>query len=312
MTVGTIAWIAGRYTTDPESPYQDLRASSRRMYDDALSAVLELAGDRRMADMDGPAITRLYRAWGRADDTGQLLHPRRAYGCIQLLRVILSYGVTLRDADCRALREVLSAMVFEVPRKRTQRMTAAHVRAIREHAYRAGRPSIALAVTLQFELALRQKDVIGEWEAGEWSGGLTWEDVTDWVLRKPTSKSNGRMVVEHNLRDFPELMIEIQRVPSFWREGPMVICERTKRPYGARSFRAAFRRIATAAKVPADVWNMDTRAGAISEAYEAGAAPADVMKIATHTQLSTSMRYNRGALEQSGRVAELRAKRRTA
>lgn len=38
------------------------------------------------------------------------------------------------------------------------------IAAVREAAYKAGRPSIALAVTLQFELRLRQKDVIGERE----------------------------------------------------------------------------------------------------------------------------------------------------
>jgi hypothetical protein len=55
---------------------------------------------------------------------------------------------------------------------------------------------------------------------------------------------------------------------------------------------------------------MDSRAGALSEAFEAGAEPADVMKAATHTQLSTTMGYNRGSVVQSSRVAELRVARR--
>ena len=57
---------------------------------------------------------------------------------------------------------------------------------------------------------------------------------------------------------------------------------------------------------------MDSRAGAVSEAFEAGAAPADVMKAATHTQMSTTMGYNRGGIVQSGRVAELRIAKRNA
>lgn len=61
---------------------------------------------------------------------------------------------------------------------------------------------------------------------------------------------------------------------------------------------------------PDAVWNMDSRAGAVSEAFEAGAEPADVMRAATHTQMSTTMLYNRGSVVQSGRVAELRAARR--
>jgi hypothetical protein len=56
---------------------------------------------------------------------------------------------------------------------------------------------------------------------------------------------------------------------------------------------------------------MDSRAGSVSEAFEAGAGAADVMKHATHTQLSTTMGYNRSTVVQSARVAELRKKRRT-
>lgn len=57
---------------------------------------------------------------------------------------------------------------------------------------------------------------------------------------------------------------------------------------------------------------MDSRAGAVSEAFEAGAEPADVMKAVTHTQMSTTMGYNRGAVVQSSRVAELRIAKRNA
>jgi hypothetical protein len=61
---------------------------------------------------------------------------------------------------------------------------------------------------------------------------------------------------------------------------------------------------------PDDVWNMDSRAGAVSEAFEAGAQAEDVMKAASHTQLSTTMRYNRGRIVQTSRVAEFRMARR--
>lgn len=75
----------------------------------------------------------------------------------------------------------------------------------------------------------------------------------------------------------------------------MVVDERTGKPWIKSHFPRTFRKIARAAGWPDDVWNMDSRAGAASEAFEAGAEPADVMKAATHTQLSTTMGYNRGA-----------------
>jgi hypothetical protein len=56
---------------------------------------------------------------------------------------------------------------------------------------------------------------------------------------------------------------------------------------------------------------MDARAGAISEAYDAGAAEAEVMKHAGHKNRQTSARYNRGSLEQTSRVARLRQAKRT-
>jgi hypothetical protein len=55
---------------------------------------------------------------------------------------------------------------------------------------------------------------------------------------------------------------------------------------------------------------MDSQAGAGSEAFEAGAEPADVMRTATHTQFATTMLYKRGSVVQTGRVADLRAARR--
>lgn len=76
------------------------------------------------------------------------------------------------------------------------------------------------------------------------------------------------------------------------------------------SLQQAFRKIARKAGWPDDAWNMDSRAGAVSEAFEAGAQAGDVMKAASHPQLSTTMRYNRGKIVQASRVAQLRVARR--
>ncbi|AWN38556.1 hypothetical protein [Methylobacterium radiodurans] len=198
--------------------------------------------------------------------------------------------------------------------------------ALRKAAHEAGRPSIALAVTLQFELSLRQKDVIGEWikptaearaaisgaitaGAWVWEWGLMWSHI-DAALRlaKPTSKSNGSEIAEHDLRLHPDVLAELPPCGV----GPIVLDERSGLPWKKAHFSRTFRKIARAAGWPDAVWNMDSRAGAVSEAFEAGAAPADVMRTATHTQMATTMLYNRGAVVQSGLVAELRAQRRRA
>jgi hypothetical protein len=64
--------------------------------------------------------------------------------------------------------------------------------------------------------------------------------------------------------------------------------------------------VARAAGIPDAVWNMDARAGAITEAEDAGADLDDARAAAAHTQASTTARYSRGAVGKSRKVATLR------
>ena len=91
----------------------------------------------------------------------------------------------------------------------------------------------------------------------------------------------------------------------------MILSEPTGEPYKHRTFTQTWRRVADVAGVPRTVWNMDARAGAISEAYDAHVDETDVMKHAGHKNRQTSACYNRGSLAQTSRVAIARqAKRR--
>lgn len=155
-----------------------------------------------------------------------------------------------------------------------------------------------------------QGDVIGKWsrdgEADEarWSGGLTWSHIKEGVLVKRTNKPATK--VEHDLTRLPDTQAELALVPAERRVGPIVICEGTDLPYRRRFYAAEFRRIARLAGIPDDVWSMDARAGAVTEALDAGADDSDVMNTAGHTQVSTTHRYNRSSLKKTARVAELR------
>lgn len=57
---------------------------------------------------------------------------------------------------------------------------------------------------------------------------------------------------------------------------------------------------------------MDARAGAITEAEDAGADPDHIRSAAAHAQTATTQRCSRGALGKSRRVAELRLAHRPA
>ena len=184
-----------------------------------------------------------------------------------------------------------------------------------------GRPSIALAQALQFELSLRQKDVIGEWDMADgvggitafgarWSGGVTWGDIdSDLILRKATTK-NGT-IGEWDLKRYPLVMSALESFqPLTDRIGPVVMDEPRGRPYTYRVFHNRWRQIADVSGLPAGVWNMDSRAGGITEGSDAGAPVGDLRLHATHSDVRTTERYIRGALPASNRVADLRTAKR--
>jgi hypothetical protein len=79
--------------------------------------------------------------------------------------------------------------------------------------------------------------------------------------------------------------------------------------YRREVFVRRFRKLVTAAGIPPTVWNMDSRAGAISEAVAAGARFDDVVTTATHTNPTTTLGYARDRIAPSRRVAERRFRR---
>jgi hypothetical protein len=306
--IGTLKSLVARYQTDPESPYRDLRHTTQLTYHKHLRLLVRAKGDRRIDHLTGGDIRRWYKEIAQ-DGTRQSY----AYLMISILKAVTSFGASEGYADCARLRESMSAARFSNGPARTTRMTYAQVRAFRDAAHKMSRASMALGVTLQFECSLRQRDVIGEWikdgTEPRWQSGLTWSHIgADGILRKKTSKTGAS--AEHRISDHPDLAVELDRVPLDRRVGPLVINEQFGVPYSAEQYRKSFREIARAAGIPDTVWNMDARAGAITEAWESGAEPASVMAMATHTQMSTSRRSNRSNVEQISRAARLRLERR--
>jgi hypothetical protein len=311
-SIGTIAWVVDLYQTDQDSPYRRIRPATRPGYDRALAIVRSTVGERRLDTVTANDVRRWFKNWGRAGEEGELANPRRAYWCLQMLRIAVKYGKGLRNAACRELSEILTDTEFPAPRGRRQAMSAEQAAAIVIKAHEIALPNLARAVALQFGCALRQKDVIGEWvksPGGEqWTSGLLWGEhiKADWQLEKPTSKSNFSEIAEFDLRLLPTVMDELQRTPATSRIGPVILDERTGKPYRQREFARRFREVAGAAGVPDTIWNMDARAGAVTDAYDKGAREVDAMDLGTHTQLATNRRYSRNRMAATSRVAVLR------
>ncbi len=172
---------------------------------------------------------------------------------------------------------------------------------------------------------MRQRDVIGEWEpipqsgatsayvlnGRQWVSGLTWADISEsWILTKRTTKT-GR-VVTHDLTLCPMAFGLLQETPPERRYGPVILDEMAGRPYAEHAYQREWRRLANSAGLPRGVWNMDARAGGVTEGNEAGASLGDLRPAVGHSDERTTSRYARGeGLEQSRRVAQLRIAHRT-
>ncbi|BEV46026.1 tyrosine-type recombinase/integrase [Afipia carboxidovorans] len=317
---GTIRSLCNLFQTDEYSPYKKAKWNSQRLYDQSIKIIVSTVGDRVVRGRIGPDFQRWHSKWGEPKAKGKPARLTRAKHAIDTLRRVISFGVTQGFDDCVKVDVILGKLRFDTPAPRSEKLTREQVEAVRGKAHELGLHSIALATVLQFELAFRQKDVIGEWEPCEeatggivhngtrWVNGLTWSHVdANMILRKaPVKTKRHGIEVEHDLKLYPMLIEELARIPTGRRVGPMILSEATGEPYKHRTFTQTWRRVAKAAGIPSHVKNMDARAGAISEAYDSGADETSVMKLAGHRNRQTSARYNRGSLEQTSRVAMIR------
>jgi hypothetical protein len=316
---GTLKSLVTCYQNDQLSTHRKKRFHVRRNHDMTLRRIVERHGHIELADIKARTILEWHDEWS---DGGQKLS--MAHLLVGLLRTMFAFGATiLEDENCERLCGVMHHMRFAMPKPRTERLTLAQALAVIAKAKEVGWFSIALAQAFQFDLMLRQKDVIGEIvpvsEPGisdvmvnreeKWMRGLRWSEISDnFILKHNTSKREKDLEVDLKLA--PLVMAELQSRIEYLGErptkGPIVMCEATCLPWRAGEFRRKWRIIADMAGVPKSVRNMDSRAGAITEATEAGADLEHVKHAATHSDISMTQRYSRGAREKTDNVLSIR------
>ena len=234
-------------------------------------------------------------------------------------------AVDFKDLSLRCQPRDLSDGDLQLDLGRFGKLELVHVQAFIPKAIAAGRMSLALGTALQFESGMRQKDVIGEWlpvPTGEeptgivlrgrrgtgwrgWANGLTWADLgRDLVISKETTKTGA--LVSHDLKEFPLVMSLLAQIPVEQRIGGLIIDETAGRPYAEFAYARDWRVIAREAGIPDAVWNTDARAGAITEAEDAGADLDTIRGSVGHAQATTTARYSRGAIGKSRKVAQAR------
>jgi hypothetical protein len=325
---GTIRALINAYQTDPDSPYQNARWHSRRGFDFHLARIAADHGDCRLADMGVRDFKRWYEKVRWPDGKEGRDKKSMAHGMITMVRMILSFGYSFEIekvapgamSHCARLKLILHEVKFEKGKSRTESITLRQCEDVIAVANEAGLHSVALAQALQFDLRLRQKDVVGEYvpmsEPGissitrkgrKWLRGICWEEISSaMILTHKISKSREGKVIEADLKNHPMIMAELEKIPVVDRVGPLIKWEKNGLPWPAPSFRGEWRRMATKAGIPAHVFNMDSRAGGITETIEAtGGNLEAARKQAGHSDVKMTQRYSRRDLESNTETAAI-------
>lgn len=344
---GTMRAACLIYQEHPLSAFHHVSFKTRTGYLADHKVIIESVGARLIRNVTVLDVQDWYRKWRAGvayvdEETGERWNGperiARAHNAVAMVRTVLRFMAALRHADCKLLVEELAKVQFEREGAREEELTYSQVRDfLRAAADMAGKGLIerdralylSIAVAAQFEMMLRQGDIIGKWaprkasakfpggieivhvDQETWSGFFTWEKMPGWRWRTRTSKSKYRAAAEFDLKLYDLLYPLLEQVPIEERAGAIVKGEHGL-PIRYRTFAKAFRKIARYAKIPDNVWNMDARAGGATEAEESGVGIDLIKEGLTHTNTVTTGRYIRSRTKKIADLAEARKSSRPA
>jgi hypothetical protein len=325
---GTVYSACQLYQRHPHSRFHKVKHNTRKSYTDSLKIIEATVGKRSIRNLTVLDVQHWYDEWRKPADPGGPERIDRAHNAVSMFKTVLRFvAAALRRPECRQLISDLenagSLVKFEKGGARQEEMTFAQAYAFVRKALDMGNASVirldrarcmAIGVAAQFDLLLRQKDIIGDWGGAygqKWTGYFTWENIPGWRWRMKTSKSKYRAAAEFDLTRYSLLFPLLQAVPHDERAGAITKGEHGL-PVRERSYRTWFRQIARAAGIPDEVWSMDSRAGGATEAEEAGAEVDAIQGALTHSEKDTTLRYLRRSSTKIATVAEARNRKRKA
>lgn len=163
----------------------------------------------------------------------------------------------------------------------------------------------------------------------KWLRGIVWQEIDDrLILKHVTSKKQKLVEIDLKLAAMvlEELQVLIGEEPLIVVDevtkkvtvnrhllpasGPVLINDVSGLPWTSNEYRRKWRKVADACGLPKNVWNMDSRSGAISEAIQAGAPIEFVRHAATHSDVSQTADYDRTQAEATAKVMKLRIEAR--
>lgn len=324
---GSFRSVLDIYEIHPESPFHALKPASRHPYVIYLRKLRAHIGDRVVASVNGLDVKAWWKVWSAADARGRPTKVAAGWMAYSVLKTAIRFGVTCGLEDCARLLTMMGELSIPRPRARNMVALADQITAAREAAHAIGRRSLALAYAIQFETALRQWDVIGQWypmdydlvsdefgPRGKWRG-LDWRHIdSNLVLRLKAGKTEDTTGEEYivDLKLCPMVMEELAHWTPEERRGPVIVDETTGLPYVPRVYEAWWRRrIRKDADLPAGLWARDLRASAVTEGRRGGASTDDSSKVAAHASPRTTAQvYDRDKLEAHRRFATARLQAR--
>jgi hypothetical protein len=318
---GTVYSACQLYQQHPHSPFHVVKHNTRKSYTDSLKIIEATVGKRLIRNLTVLDVRHWYNQWRQPAKKDGQERVDRAHDAVSMFRTVVRFCAALRHPECKQLADELKLVKFERGGSRTEEMNSGYVGAFIKKALEMGQRGVipldrarcmAIGVAAQFDLGVRQKDIIGDWGGAygqKWTGYFTWENIPGWRWRMRTSKSKYRAAAEFDLSGYLLLFPLLEAVPHDQRAGAVVKGENDL-PIRERSYRNWFRQIARAAGLPDEVWSMDARAGAATEAEEAGVALDAISAALTHSESRTTVRYIRRQNAKIAAVAEARKRKR--
>jgi hypothetical protein len=311
---GSVLSACRIYQEHPLSRFHKVKHNTRKTYIKDLKLIERSVGRRLIRNVTVLDVQRWYDEWRKPEIAGAAERIDRAHDAVAMFRTVIYFNAALRNNDCKVLAGELEHVKFEKGGAREEELTYRHAAAFIRTALEFGRKGqmpadrclhLAIGTAAQFELMLRQMDIIGEWapagvnrrlpagiallDRGHevWTGFFNWENISGWRWRMKTSKSKYRSAADFDLAKYELLLPLLEAVPHEARTGAIVKGEKGL-PVRQAMYARWWRQIARAAGIPDAVWNMDARAGGATEADEAGAALEAIQGALTHTKESTT------------------------
>jgi len=316
----TWKYLIARYQTDEYSPFQEVKPNTREGYIQQLQKLEDVIGHTKISAMNYEAIKTLQKAMEKKGRTVAFIHR-----FFNTLRRVANYGKALKIQPAREVAETLSEMRFQNSAARQVAPTREQVYAIIAAADAEGAKAFALGIMMQYEFALRAVDVRGQWlrtdelEGGiirngkRWQDGLTWDMIDHDLNRmeKLISKTAKSLPEPYSfdLTGTPEIRQRLADIRPENPVGPVIVSPRSGLPYTIYGWSQAWARLRGKAGLPKDLWMMDTRAGAVTEAKSLGVDPYMLRDAAQHKDVNTTSRYSRARSDAANNVVKLRQSR---